>query len=122
MTTLRLCCTAALRQLAFTFVRVRPHITKQSGSWTSASSAAAILHIKGLHFDILQASTVDKTMGDQTNEQILAPLQKSVKEQGDLVRKLKSEGAAENDVKAAVMELKARKKVLEEKVICIISL
>ena len=122
MTTLRLCCTAALRQLAFTFVPVRSHITKQTGSWTSASSAAATLHIKGLHFDTLQASTVDKTMGDQTNEQILAPLQKSVKEQGDLVRKLKSEGAAENDVKAAVMELKARKKVLEEKVICIIFL
>ena len=32
------------------------------------------------------------------------------------MRKLKSEGAPENDVKMAVTELKARKKVLEDKV------
>ncbi|XP_066260516.1 glycine--tRNA ligase [Euwallacea similis] len=55
------------------------------------------------------------TMGDPQIEQILAPLRASVKEQGDLVRKLKSEGALELDVKKAVAELKARKKVLEDK-------
>ena len=35
--------------------------------------------------------------------------------QGDLVRQLKTEKAPENDVKKAVVELKARKKVLEDK-------
>lgn len=35
--------------------------------------------------------------------------------QGDLIRKLKGEGAAELDVKKAVAELKIRKKVLEDK-------
>ncbi|XP_050307037.1 glycine--tRNA ligase isoform X2 [Anthonomus grandis grandis] len=55
------------------------------------------------------------TMADPQNEQILAPLRASVKEQGDLVRKLKSEGAPDLDVKKAVAELKARKKILEDK-------
>lgn len=50
-----------------------------------------------------------------TQEKILAPLRSAVKEQGDLVRKLKSNGAPEIDVKRAVNELKARKKVLEDK-------
>ena len=68
-------------------------------------------------------------------EAILAPLREAVKEQveilhsdyncvpllmrscaqGDLVRQLKTEKAPENDVKKAVVELKARKKVLEDK-------
>ncbi len=38
-----------------------------------------------------------------------------VKEQGDLVRSLKSSGAPELDVKKAVAELKTRKKALEDK-------
>lgn len=54
-------------------------------------------------------------MSDSKNEEILAPLRLSVKEQGDLVRKLKQDGAPEIDVKKAVNELKARKKVLEDK-------
>ncbi|KAH1013642.1 hypothetical protein HUJ04_002607 [Dendroctonus ponderosae] len=55
------------------------------------------------------------TMGDPQIEQVLAPLRASVKEQGDLVRQLKADGAPELDVKKAVLELKARKKVLEDK-------
>ncbi|XP_075536442.1 glycine--tRNA ligase [Dermacentor variabilis] len=47
--------------------------------------------------------------------QVLEPLRNAVKEQGDLVRKLKESGAPELDVKKAVNELKARKKVLEDK-------
>ena len=39
--------------------------------------------------------------------------------QGDLVRKMKEEGAPENDLLVAVTELKARKRVLDEKV-CLI--
>jgi len=49
------------------------------------------------------------------SETLLAPLRAAVKQQGDLVRKLKSENASEIDVKKAINELKARKKVLEDK-------
>ncbi|XP_026462980.1 glycine--tRNA ligase-like [Ctenocephalides felis] len=52
---------------------------------------------------------------DPKAEEILAPLRASVKEQGDLVRELKSSGAPQIDVKKAVVELLARKKALEEK-------
>jgi len=52
---------------------------------------------------------------DEASEALLAPLRAAVKEQGDIVRKLKEEKAPENDVKKAVAELKARKKVLDEK-------
>ncbi|XP_021703521.1 glycine--tRNA ligase isoform X2 [Aedes aegypti] len=52
---------------------------------------------------------------DPKIEEVLAPLRLAVKEQGDLVRKLKADGAPEIDVKKAVNELKARKKVLEDK-------
>uniref|UniRef100_A0A8R1HPL1 Glycine--tRNA ligase n=1 Tax=Caenorhabditis japonica TaxID=281687 RepID=A0A8R1HPL1_CAEJA len=44
----------------------------------------------------------------------LAPLRAAVKEFGDLVRDLKSKGAPKIDVDKAVVELKARKKRLEE--------
>ncbi|RWS02977.1 glycine--tRNA ligase-like protein [Dinothrombium tinctorium] len=46
---------------------------------------------------------------------ILDPLRAAVKEQGDIVRSLKQSNAAEVDIKKAVNELKARKRVLEEK-------
>ncbi|KPI95383.1 Glycyl-tRNA synthetase [Papilio xuthus] len=54
-------------------------------------------------------------MADPKIEEILAPLRASVKSQGDLVRKLKEEKAPELDIKKAVAELKARKKILEDK-------
>lgn len=54
-------------------------------------------------------------MADPKIEEILAPLRASVKQQGDIVRKLKEEKAPEIDVKKAVAELKTRKKVLEDK-------
>ncbi|XP_046395890.1 glycine--tRNA ligase [Ischnura elegans] len=55
------------------------------------------------------------TMADPKIEEILAPLRAAVKEQGDLVRTLKANGAPELDVKKAVAELKVRKKTLEDK-------
>lgn len=58
---------------------------------------------------------VRKEMATPELCQILEPLRNAVKEQGDLVRKLKESGAPELDVKKAVNELKARKKVLEDK-------
>ncbi|KAL3311426.1 hypothetical protein Ciccas_009993 [Cichlidogyrus casuarinus] len=48
-------------------------------------------------------------------EQILAPYRAKVKEQGDIVRKLKSEQADEYEIKKAVTDLKACKHQLEEK-------
>jgi len=48
-------------------------------------------------------------------EATLAPLRLAVKEQGDLVRSLKADGATDIDVKKAVAELKTRKKMLEDK-------
>ncbi|XP_013775246.1 glycine--tRNA ligase-like [Limulus polyphemus] len=56
-----------------------------------------------------------RTMTDPKVNEILDPLRKSVKEQGDIVRSLKENGAAELDVKKAINELKARKKMLEDK-------
>merc|ERR1719418_296843 len=49
------------------------------------------------------------------SEALLAPLRTAVKEQGDLVRQLKTDKAPENDVKKAVVELKQRKKTLEDR-------
>ncbi|MPC33173.1 Glycine--tRNA ligase [Portunus trituberculatus] len=56
-------------------------------------------------------------MMDAEMEQQLAPLRASCKEQGDLVRKLKAEGAPEMDIKKEVQELKARKKELEDMIL-----
>uniref|UniRef100_A0A2K6DXL9 Glycine--tRNA ligase n=1 Tax=Macaca nemestrina TaxID=9545 RepID=A0A2K6DXL9_MACNE len=48
-------------------------------------------------------------------EEVLAPLRLAVRQQGDLVRKLKEDKAPQVDVDKAVAELKARKRVLEAK-------
>lgn len=53
-------------------------------------------------------------MADPAIEVQLAPLRERVKQQGDLVRQLKQDSAPDLDVKKAVAELKARKKVLED--------
>ncbi|KAK2859512.1 hypothetical protein Q5P01_004132 [Channa striata] len=52
---------------------------------------------------------------DGNIEEILAPLRLAVKEQGDLVRQMKQDGAPDVDVTKAVAELKARKRFLEAK-------
>ncbi|EFN67695.1 Glycyl-tRNA synthetase [Camponotus floridanus] len=54
-------------------------------------------------------------MMDPKVEEALTKLRADVKEQGDYVRKLKSNGAPELDIKKAVAELKSRKKILEDK-------
>jgi len=59
---------------------------------------------------------LDTTMAlSAESEALLTPLRLAVKEQGDMVRQLKADKAPEIEVKKAVAELKARKKVLEEK-------
>ncbi|CAD6187919.1 unnamed protein product [Caenorhabditis auriculariae] len=55
-----------------------------------------------------------KAMSCPEIEEKLAPLRAAVKECGDLVRDLKGKGAAKIDIDKAVVELKARKKKLEE--------
>ncbi|XP_056594311.1 glycine--tRNA ligase [Triplophysa dalaica] len=52
---------------------------------------------------------------DGNIEEILAPLRLAVKEQGELVRQLKTENAPDVDIAKAVAELKARKRILEAK-------
>lgn len=59
-------------------------------------------------------------MADPKIEEALAPLRAAVKEQGDLVRSLKQSGAPDLDIKKAVVELKARKKILEDKELSLI--
>jgi glycyl-tRNA synthetase len=55
-------------------------------------------------------------MADENSKNaILDPLRAAVKQQGDAVRALKEKGASDLEVKAAVGELKARKKILEDK-------
>jgi len=63
----------------------------------------------------LRGTAYDVWTMDPEAEATLAPLRAKVKEQGDLVRSLKADGAPELDVKKAVTELKARKKTLEDK-------
>lgn len=58
-----------------------------------------------------------RKMSDSSGENasILDNLRKSVKEQGDLLKKLKSENAPPPDIEVAIKELKVRKKTLENK-------
>ncbi|XP_053715326.1 glycine--tRNA ligase-like [Synchiropus splendidus] len=58
--------------------------------------------------------TEGQTMAGNT-EEILAPFRLAVKEQGDLVRQMKQDGAPDVDIAKAVAELKARKRNLEAK-------
>lgn len=48
-------------------------------------------------------------------EDVLMPMRMAVKEQGDVVRKLKEEKSDVMTIKAAVQELKKRKKAMEDK-------
>ncbi|KAK2712768.1 hypothetical protein QYM36_011458 [Artemia franciscana] len=54
-------------------------------------------------------------MTDPSIEETLGPLRLAVMEQGDIVRQLKESGAPDSDVKKGVSELRARKKILEDK-------
>ncbi|XP_076163425.1 glycine--tRNA ligase [Ptiloglossa arizonensis] len=58
---------------------------------------------------------ISSDMCDSKIEEILSPFRANVKEQGEYVRQLKSNGAPELDIKKAVAELKLRKKLLEDK-------
>lgn len=53
--------------------------------------------------------------------QELAPLRAAVKEYGDLIRSYKEKGAPKVYIDQAVMELKARKKKLEERELALVS-
>ncbi|MCP9258984.1 Glycyl-tRNA synthetase [Dirofilaria immitis] len=53
-------------------------------------------------------------------EEELAPLRAAVKEYGDLIRSLKEKGVPKTDIDRAVVELKARKKKLEERELALV--
>nr|KAF6319466.1 hypothetical protein mMyoMyo1_005500 [Myotis myotis] len=61
------------------------------------------------------AAASRSSMDGAGDEEVLAPLRLAVRQQGDLVRKLKEDKAPQVDVDKAVAELKARKRVLEAK-------
>ncbi|CAD7694264.1 unnamed protein product [Nyctereutes procyonoides] len=61
------------------------------------------------------AAARSSSMDGAGAEEVLAPLRLAVRQQGDLVRKLKEDKAPQVDVDRAVAELKARKRVLEAK-------
>uniref|UniRef100_A0A2I3T5W0 Glycine--tRNA ligase n=1 Tax=Pan troglodytes TaxID=9598 RepID=A0A2I3T5W0_PANTR len=63
----------------------------------------------------LPAAASRSSMDGAGAEEVLAPLRLAVRQQGDLVRKLKEDKAPQVDVDKAVAELKARKRVLEAK-------
>ncbi|KAF3703626.1 Glycine--tRNA ligase [Channa argus] len=65
---------------------------------------------KSLWLQLAEGQTMDGNI-----EEILAPLRLAVKEQGDLVRQMKQDGAPDVDITKAVAELKARKRFLENK-------
>jgi len=84
------------------------HLLNKNPTWGSKNKAdKRKFALRGTAYDVW-------TM-DPEAEATLAPLRAKVKEQGDLVRSLKADGAPELDVKKAVAELKARKKTLEDK-------
>lgn len=83
---------------------------------TSSCAYVKSVHKFGRKFrEKLLASEKIKMSGDSI--EALAPLQAAVKEKGDIVRRLKEEKAAENDILIAVSELKAAKKILDDKVL-----
>ncbi|KAG8514704.1 Glycine--tRNA ligase, partial [Galemys pyrenaicus] len=63
----------------------------------------------------LPAAASGSSMDGAGAEEVLAPLRLAVRQQGDLVRKLKEDKAPQVDVDKAVAELKARKRILEAK-------
>ena len=66
-------------------------------SWGSKSKTSRRqIALRGTAYDVM----------DPEAEAVLAPLRAKVKEQGDLVRSMKADGAPELDVKKAVAELK----------------
>lgn len=75
---------------------------KLPSNWGTKKSRLRVLHLV-------------RNMDNPEVEEVLQPFRDSVKEQGDLVRKLKDDGAPELDIKKAVNELKVRKKLLEDK-------
>ncbi|XP_048866235.1 glycine--tRNA ligase isoform X2 [Brienomyrus brachyistius] len=104
----------------------------------SGSEATALLFTSGLQVALnslcpspfrLLSKSVSLSKGKKTSiwlqlseggnmdgiEEVLAPLRVAVKEQGDLVRRMKEENAPDVDISKAVAELKARKKMLEAK-------
>ncbi|XP_030830434.1 glycine--tRNA ligase-like [Strongylocentrotus purpuratus] len=94
-----------------------------SSSWGSRKSVGKVEFLVNRLKDVEKLSTMaGQQDGEVDIETVLAPLRASVKEQGDLVRQMKEGGTPAHDIKRAVVELKARKKALEEKELALTSI
>ncbi|XP_023223194.1 glycine--tRNA ligase-like [Centruroides sculpturatus] len=78
------------------------------------SQKAELIRLGGRKYKQYQIDYI-RNMEDPKTTQILKPLREAVKEMGDIVKQLKERNAPEIDIKKAVNELKARKKILEDK-------
>ncbi|XP_034024851.1 glycine--tRNA ligase [Thalassophryne amazonica] len=88
----------------------RLHYLPQNRPLSTSASLLKKNKSKSLWLQLAEGQTMDGSIEEQ-----LASLRISVKEQGDLVRKMKDEGAPEVDITKAVAELRMRKKTLEAK-------
>ncbi|XP_066921530.1 glycine--tRNA ligase-like [Clytia hemisphaerica] len=84
-------------------------------STASADHLQVFKRYKGNYFSTRSSSLLEKMTDIAELEQQVKNCRISVKEQGDLVKKLKGEKALTADIDIAVKELKARKRVLEQK-------
>ncbi|XP_072179026.1 glycine--tRNA ligase-like [Diadema setosum] len=93
-----------------------------NSSWGSRKSAGKVESlINRLQDHEKLREMAANSQGEMDIDAILAPLRAAVKEQGDLVRQMKADGIPDHDIKRAVVELKARKKALEDKELALTS-
>lgn len=109
---IKFCGICQAQRKAVTISIFRPFLTSAKVNYCQPAKFSK----KKREFELnLAKRRVEMSSGD--NADVLAPLQAAVKQQGDLVRKLKEENAPENDLKKAIFDLKAAKKILEDKLL-----
>ncbi|KAE8595402.1 hypothetical protein XENTR_v10015726 [Xenopus tropicalis] len=90
-----------------------PLLSRRGKASSPAAPARHRQHLRPV--PLTRPAAPSSTMQPASVEEQLAPLRLAVREQGDIVRKLKEEKAPQVDVDRAVAELKARKRTLEAK-------
>ncbi|XP_070622988.1 glycine--tRNA ligase [Erythrolamprus reginae] len=103
---------SSARLLATLLLRASLHAARPSSS--SAAAASTRIHSR-LPSPQDRSPGIGATMDGPASEALLAPLRQAVRQQGELVRKLKDDKAPQMDVDKAVAELKVRKRILEAK-------
>ena len=97
---------ALVKSVKLVFSRTRPLQLIRSGSSWGSKTKGEKRKLEIVNFKMALSPEA---------EALLLPLRALVKEQGDLVRKMKEDKCPELDIKKAVAELKTRKKALEDK-------